>query len=181
MTASPSGSASSAATSNPRSPSVSAISCADAGTSTNSRNHETTSRISEQLEQMQPRSHEATKKNKVAFVLVGKLFQEPQIVFVEQPNVLNSVAQDRDALDADAPREPGVALRIVSHRLEDGWMHHSRSADFEPSALLAHRAAGAVALPATDVDFGARLGVGEEARSEAHARALPEHVARERE
>ena len=37
--------------------------------------------------------------------------------------------------------------------------------------LLAHRAAGALALDAADVDFGARLGVGEEARAEAHLRA----------
>src|SRR5262245_42804207 len=122
MTASPSGSVSSDATSNPRNPSVSAISCAEAGTSTNSRSQETTSRMRDHEEQMQPRSHEATKKKSawvsscfrvfvVAFVLIRKLFQKPQVVFVKEPNVLDPVPQDRHALDADPPRESRVALR----------------------------------------------------------------------
>src|SRR5262245_34409114 len=177
MTASPSGSVSSDATSNPRNPSVSAISCAEAGTSTNSRSQETTSRMRDHEEQMQPRSHEATKKKSawvsscfrvfvVAFVLIRKLFQKPQVVFVKEPNVLDPVPQDRHALDADPPRESRVALRIVAHCLEHGRMHHPRPADLEPSGLLAHGAALAVALPAADVDFSARFGVRKETRTE---------------
>src|SRR5262245_57646555 len=107
MTASPSGSASSDATSNPRNPSVSAISCAEAGRSTNSRSQETTSRMLDH--EKQPRRHEATKKDHVvvsscfrvsvvAFVLIRKLFQKPQVVFVKEPDVLDTVPQDRHAL-----------------------------------------------------------------------------------
>src|SRR6185436_7216334 len=77
--------------------------------------------------------------------------------------------------------ESGVPLRIVADGFEDGRMHHPRSADLEPSGLLAHVAAGAVALPAADVDFRARLRVRKETRAEAHPRFLAEHIAREHE
>src|SRR5439155_6700183 len=49
---------------------------------------------------------------------VRKLLQKPEIVLVEQPDVLDLVPQDRDTLDADAPREAGVFLGVVAHRLE---------------------------------------------------------------
>ena len=38
-------------------------------------------------------------------------------------------------------------------------MHHAAAAELDPPGLLAHRAAGAVALPAAEVDFRARLRV----------------------
>src|SRR4029450_3725251 len=115
---------------------------------------------------MQPRSHEATKKKRlgfsscfrvfvVAFVLIRKLFQEPQIVLVEQANIFDSVPQYRHALDAAPPREPRVPLGVVARGLKAARGPHPRAADLQPSSLLAHRAAGAVALPAADVDFGA--------------------------
>src|SRR5947199_4044774 len=111
--------------------------------------------------------------------LVRELLQESQIVLVEQPDVLDLAAQDRDALDADAPREAGVLLGIVADRLEHGGVHHAAAQDLDPAASFAHRAAGAVARPAADVHFGARLGVREEAWPQPDARALAEHVAAE--
>ena len=70
---------------------------------------------------------------------------------------------------------------VVADRLEHRGVHHAAAEDLDPAGLLAHRAAGAVALPAADVDFGARLGVREEARAEPQPRPLAEHLARERE
>src|SRR3989442_2665887 len=183
MTASPSSSFSMEATSNPRRPTFSAISSAGADTSTNSRNQERTRRICDR-----PRKHETTKpRDKKAFRdcafswLVRKLLQESQVVLVEQPDVFDLIPQNRDALDADAPREAGVALGIVADRFEHRRVHHAAAAHLDPAGLLAHRAARAVALPATQIDFGARLGVGEETRPEPHTRLRRKHLTRERE
>src|SRR5262249_28859766 len=87
--------------------------------------------------------------------LVRELLQKSQVVLVEQPDVFHLIPQDRDALDADAPGEAGVLFRVVPDCLEDGGVHHAAAAHFDPPRALAHRAAGAVTLPAAQVDLGA--------------------------
>src|SRR5262252_2141387 len=99
-----------------------------------------------------------------------ELLEEAEIVLVEQADVFDLVLEDRDALDADAPGEARVAFGVVADGFEHRRMHHAAAADLDPPGPLAHRAARAVALPAAQVDFGARLGVRKEARAEAHAR-----------
>src|SRR3984893_11679989 len=127
MTASPPSRGSIEATSNPRSPILSAISSADAGMSTKSRSQDRTSRML---------SGQNTS--------VRELLQKPEIVLVKQPDVFDLIPQDRDALDTDAPREAGVLLGVVADCLEHGGMHHAAAAYLNPAAFLAHRAAGAV-------------------------------------
>src|SRR5262249_30141627 len=138
ITASPPGSASTDATSNPRSPIVAAISSAEAEMSTNSRSQERTSRIvNVEPEPRRPRRRHEDQENRfsvevqifVFFVflrelrgsgempLVRKLFQKPHVVLVEQPDVFHLVAENRHALDADAPGKAGVLLGIVADRL----------------------------------------------------------------
>src|SRR5262245_13450188 len=90
------------------------------------------------------------------------------------------MAQDRDPLDADAPREPCIPFRIVADGLEDGRVHHAAAAELDPARFLAHRAACAVALPAAEIDLGARLRIREKTRAKAHADARRKHLARER-
>src|SRR5438045_9122547 len=87
-----------------------------------------------------------------------ELVQEPQVVFIEQPDVLHLIPQDRHPFDADAPCEPGVLLRVVSDRFEDRRMHHAASAQPDPAGPLAHRAVSAFALPAAQGLPGAPLG-----------------------
>src|SRR4029077_3978398 len=113
--------------------------------------------------------------------LVRELLQKSQIILVYQPDVLHLIAQNRNALDAEAPREARVLFRVVAYRFEDRRVHHAAAEDLDPAAALAHRAAGAVARPAADGDLGARLAVREGARAQADARALAEHGASPRE
>src|SRR5947207_13620356 len=96
--------------------------------------------------------------------LVRELFQEPQIVLEEQPDVVHLISEHRDAFDADTPGKSGKALGVVANRLEHRRVHHSASENFEPAGFLAERASGAVTGPATDVDFRARLRVRKKAR-----------------
>src|SRR5712664_868492 len=91
-----------------------------------------------------------------------ELLQEPQIVFVEQPDVVDAVLQHGHALEPEAERETGNLLRVVADGLEDGRMHHAAAEDLEPPRVLAGPAARAGAALATDVDLGARLRVREE-------------------
>src|SRR6476619_5285967 len=178
MTASPPSSGSIEATSNPRSPIFSAIWSADAGTSTNSRSQDRTSLIVVRGSSFDVRrsgsrfggsrfghaalaANEAPRTTNHERSTSGrKLFEKSEIVLVEQPDVFHSIPQNRDALEAEDPREAGISLRVVADRLEHRRMHHAAAAQLDPSGPLAHRAAGAVALPAAQVDFGARLGVG---------------------
>ncbi len=62
---------------------------------------------------------------------------------------------------AHAEREPGHRVGVVADRFEDGGMHHAAAKDLEPTGALAHRAAGALAADALNVDFGAWLRVRE--------------------
>src|SRR5678815_235068 len=90
------------------------------------------------------------------------------------------MSEDRDALDPQSPGKAGDLFGIVANRLEDGRVHHAATAELDPPGFLAHLTAGAVALPAADVDFGARLGVRKKARADPDARVGREHLTYER-
>ena len=55
----------------------------------------------------------------------SKLFQEPHIVFVEDPNVVYIIAQKRGAFDSHTEGIAGKFLRIISDSLEHMRMHHT--------------------------------------------------------
>src|SRR3954462_13276865 len=119
----------------------------------------------------------------------SELFQEAQVVVVEQPDVRYPVLQRRDPLDPHAPGEALVALGVVAvlaHVLEHVGIDLAGAEDLDPALALAQRAARAVAqeavvaVEARDVALDARLGEREEVRAQAHAPLLTEDRARER-
>src|SRR6266581_786489 len=81
----------------------------------------------------------------------GELGQEPQIVLVEQADVVDSVLQHGDPLDPEPEGEAGVPLGVVADILEHRRMHHAAAADLDPSAALAGTAARSPAEDAGDV------------------------------
>src|SRR5262245_5051147 len=94
----------------------------------------------------------------------GKLRQEPVVVLVKQPDVVDAVLEHGDALDAEPEREPGVALGVVADVLEDRRVDHPGAPDLDPAAALAGAAAAAPAQRAGDVVLGAGLHEGEVGR-----------------
>src|SRR5262245_56704227 len=65
-----------------------------------------------------------------------ELLQEAQVVLVEQPDVVDAVADHRDAVDAQAEREPRHLLGVVDDASElaidglvDRRVHHPRAHD----------------------------------------------------
>src|SRR5215475_8352080 len=70
----------------------------------------------------------------VTFIL--ELPQEPQIILIKQPDVVDPVPNHRNALDPESKCPAGPNFRIVADILEYLWMHHTAARDLEP--FLAH-------------------------------------------
>src|SRR5690349_379922 len=95
------------------------------------------------------------------------LLEEAHVRVIQQADVRDAVARERDAGRSHAEGPARVPLGIETRGLEHLWMHHARAEDLDPARVLAHRAAGAVADAALDVHFGRGLREREEARTEA--------------
>ena len=103
-----------------------------------------------------------------------ELLENAEVVLEERPDVRDVVLQHRHAIDPQAEREPapllGVDLDVAQHLR----MHHAAAEDFHPAGLGAGAAAGAFAEDARHVDFGRRLGEGEETRTHTDLRVVAE-------
>src|ERR1035438_2817995 len=93
-----------------------------------------------------------------------ELLQEPHVIFVEEADVSDAVADHRDALDAKAEGPAGPDFRVVADVLEYLGVHHAAAGDLEP--FLAHL----TRQGAAEVYLEAGLGVAEVVRAEADAR-----------
>ena len=89
----------------------------------------------------------------------------------------DAVLDHRDALDAH-PEGVAVALRVVADVPEDARVDDARAEDLDPAALLADRAALAVADVAGEVHLHRGLGEREEVRAEADLDLRSHHLAR---
>src|SRR6266849_865740 len=106
------------------------------------------------------------------FIWRLKLFQEAEVGFVEQADVIDGVLEHRDPLD---PAAPGIAVRLLGIEAagaQDLWMDHAAAPDFEPSLVPAALAASARADAAGYVELKAGLGEGEVARADSHLALL---------
>src|SRR6266496_153502 len=98
---------------------------------------------------------------KVSFT--SELFQKTQIVFVEQPDVVDAVTNHRDALDAEAESPTGPDLRVIADGFKNLRMDHAAPGDLQP--FLANFASERAA----EIDFEARLGIAKIMRAETDA------------
>src|SRR5690242_3844975 len=87
-----------------------------------------------------------------------ELAEEPQVVFNEQADVMNSILPHGDPFDAKTEGPAGVDFRVDSDGFEDIRMHHPAAAKLDPALLVLK----------PDVAFGGRFGERKEARPEAH-------------
>src|SRR5512135_1109840 len=85
-----------------------------------------------------------------------KLFQELQIIFKEQSEIIYAVAQHGQAFHAHTEGETDVFFAVDADMLEYVRMHHAAAADLEPAAFPAH------------IHLGRRLGERKERWTEAH-------------
>ena len=90
-----------------------------------------------------------------------ELFEEADVILEKQSQVLDAVFEHRDAFDAHAQRETGVAVGVDAVQREDIGVYHAAPEDFKPAGALAHVASLAMAEGAGDVHLGGRLREGE--------------------
>src|SRR5687768_13480704 len=103
------------------------------------------------------RARPRTRAARTAGPSCGELLEEPEIVLVEQADVVDAVFQHRDAFDAGAEGESRIAFGVVADGLEQRGVNHSAAEDLQPARVLADRTAFAAAALAADIDLGARL------------------------
>src|SRR5688500_11699541 len=101
-----------------------------------------------------------------------ELAQEAHVVVEEASQVVDAVTQHREALDAQAEREAGVAFRIDADVTQHVRMDHAAAEHLQP-------ARAAVRLLPSDVHFRRRLGEREIARTEPHFEIALEERAHE--
>src|ERR1700682_187033 len=101
-----------------------------------------------------------------------KLFQEAQVGFVKQPDIVDVMLEHRHPLDAESPRV-SIPLRWVDAAVAQHLrMNHPATADLQPTLVPAALAAHAVADSARHVELEARLRAREVARAYAHLALL---------
>src|SRR5687768_6434105 len=74
-----------------------------------------------------------------------ELAQHAHVVLPERAQVGEAVAKHRDALDAEAEREPGPDLRVVADVAEHVRIDGAGAAHLDPARVLADGTARAVA------------------------------------
>src|SRR3546814_11489974 len=79
----------------------------------------------------------------------GKLPEEPHVVVEEAAQVVDAVAQHREALHAQAEGEAGVALRVDADVAQHVRVPHAAAEQFQPARR-------AIRLLPGGVDFGRR-------------------------
>ena len=72
--------------------------------------------------------------------IILELAQEPQVVFVEQPYVINRILEHGDPLDPHAERETGIHAGGIPGELEDPRIDHPRAQYLKPPRVLANPA-----------------------------------------
>src|SRR3954466_7740181 len=82
-----------------------------------------------------------------------ELFEEAEVVFDEEADVVDAVLAHGDAFDAEAEGPAGVNFRIDFAVGEDVGVDHAAAAEFDPALLVFE----------PDVDFSGGFGEGEEA------------------
>src|SRR6185437_1713762 len=65
----------------------------------------------------------------------SELAQEAQIVLVEQAQIVDAVAQHREAIGSHAERDPLPPLGVDVHGAKHVRMHLSRTRDLQPAAI----------------------------------------------
>ena len=86
--------------------------------------------------------------------LFSKLGEKTDIVFEQQSDIRNAVAQHGDPMGTHAKRVPGVPLGVEPAVLQYRGMHHAASHDFQVACVLACRAPAADAAATLHIDFG---------------------------
>src|SRR5688572_5825903 len=74
-------------------------------------------------------------RSQLSGISISELLEEAQVAVEEQAQVVDAVAEHRQALEAGAEREADVALGVEAEIADHRRMHLPRAGDFEPAPL----------------------------------------------
>src|SRR4030066_1722162 len=109
----------------------------------------------------------------------SELFQEPQIIREEEPDVIDPIFEHGDPLDAHSKCKAGDFLRIIIDKLINCRVDHSRPQDLQPSCIRTDPASFSPADETLDIDFCTGLCERKKTRPETESRLLAEHLSNE--
>src|SRR5437879_2516748 len=81
-------------------------------------------------------SSTSSRTQRYGIFMLGELPQEAQVVLEEQAEIVDPVLEHRDAVDAHAERPAGDVFRVIADVAQHARVHHARTEDLEPAALL---------------------------------------------
>ena len=103
------------------------------------------------------------------------MFQEPHVIFTEQPNVIDAVFKNGWSFNAHAKGEACILVGIYITVLQDIGMDHTAAEDLDPACFFTNVATYATAYKTAHIHFRARFGKWELRRPEAHLYVFPIH------
>src|SRR5215813_11399475 len=88
---------------------------------------------------------------------LSELLQEPDIIFVQQPDVIEPVPQRAQPIQPQSEGESAEFFGVNADGPQHVRVDHSRPAHFDPAGAFADAAAGAVAFEAGVINLRARF------------------------
>lgn len=80
-----------------------------------------------------------------------KLFQKPDVIFIEQPEIIDAVFSHHKALEAHTKGKTAVNLRVDAAVCQNLGMHHAAAPKLNPAFPFAEAAAFTMAHKALGV------------------------------
>ena len=87
----------------------------------------------------------------------SELFQETDIVLIQQTHVINLILKQRNTLKANAKSKSGIPVRVNAAHLQHMGMDHAAAQDLNPAGASAETSALSAAFKARYVHLGTRL------------------------
>ena len=111
--------------------------------------------------------------------MILELFQETDIVFIQQTHVVNFIFKQSNTLQSHSKCESRILIRVNTAHLQYMGVYHTASQNLYPARTLAEPAARTAAFETGHIHLGAGLGKWEVVGAELHLCLRPEQLSGE--
>ena len=109
----------------------------------------------------------------------NKLFQEPNVIFAEEAQIVDLVFKHGYSFYAHSKSIAGIFITIDAAIFKQVGMHHAAAKYFYPAAMFANVTACSITDQAADIHFGAWFGEWKIGRAETDFNFFPKHFLHE--
>ena len=111
--------------------------------------------------------------------MILELFQETDVVFIQQTHVVNFILKQGNTLQSHAKCESGIRVRVNTAHLQYMGVHHAASQNLYPARPLTEPAARTAAFETGHIHLGAGFRKGEVMGTELYLCLRPEQLSGE--